>query len=103
MKALIKALILLPVILLAVGLSVANRDAVTLSLDPFAQGIFPLQIAVPLYALVLAAVAIGVLLGGVAAWLAQGKHRRAARARRLEAHALRNEVDRLRVAGLAPR
>jgi uncharacterized integral membrane protein len=103
MRALLKALILLPAILLVVGLAVANRQPATLSLDPFALDVFPMQLAAPLYVLLLAAVALGVMLGGFAAWLAQGKHRRAARERRLEAHRLRGEVDRLRLSAAAPR
>ena len=103
MRTLLKALILLPLILVVVGLAVANRGPATLSLDPFALDVFPMQLAAPLYVFLLAAVALGVVLGGVAAWLAQGKHRRAARERRLEAHRLRGEVDRLRVSAVAPR
>jgi hypothetical protein len=38
----------------------------------------------------------GVLVGGIAAWLRQGKWRRAARLADAQAHELRVEVDRLR-------
>lgn len=98
MKTVLKALILLPLIIVLVGLSVANRNAVNVSLDPFQLDILPMQVQAPLFAVILAAVAFGVLIGGVAAWLVQGKHRKAARASRIEAHRLRGEVDRLRVA-----
>lgn len=103
MRALLKALILVPAILIVVGLAVANRDPATLSLDPFKLDLVPTQVVAPLYVFLLAAVGLGVLIGGVAAWLAQGKHRRAARERRLEAHRLRGEVDRLRLSTAAPR
>lgn len=103
MKALLKALVLLPLILIVVGLSVANRRMVDVSLDPFTLDVIPVQLTAPLYAVILAAVALGVLIGGVAAWVVQGKHRRAARAGRIEAHRLRGEVDRLRVSNLPAR
>jgi uncharacterized integral membrane protein len=99
MKALFKALILVPLILAVVGLSVANRAPVDVSLDPFALSLTDLRLTAPLFVVILGAVALGALIGGVAAWIVQGKHRRAARARGLEAHKLRAEVDRLRVDG----
>ena len=40
----------------------------------------------------------GVIVGGVAAWLAQGKHRKAARRNRREVEALRSETQALRSA-----
>src|SRR5262249_56801764 len=52
--------------------------------------------AVPLFALLLALLLLGVIVGGVAAWLRQGKWRRAARLAQGEARELRVELDRLR-------
>ena len=39
---------------------------------------------------------VGVVIGGVAAWLAQGKHRRERRRYRREATTLRSETERLK-------
>jgi hypothetical protein len=39
---------------------------------------------------------LGVVIGGVGAWLAQAKHRRAERRYRREVHHLRSDADRLR-------
>ena len=39
---------------------------------------------------------LGVVIGGIAAWLAQGKHRRERRRYRREANTLRTETDRLK-------
>ena len=52
--------------------------------------------SLPLFALILVLVIGGVVVGGVAAWLRQGKWRRAARLAQAEARELRAEVDRLK-------
>ena len=92
----LKAVILLPVAIAVVLLAVANRGPVTFSLDPFADGVPALAVVLPLYAVLFLAVALGVVIGGVAAWGAQGKHRRARRAQGRELTRLRTEAERLR-------
>jgi uncharacterized integral membrane protein len=98
MKSFFKALILVPVALAIVLFAVANRAPVRVSFDPISRDVPVLAFDVPLFAIVLAAIAIGVLLGGFASWLAQGKHRKAARRNRREAEALRGETQMLRQA-----
>lgn len=98
MKAFFKALILVPVALAIVLFSVANRAPVRVSFDPISRDAPVLAFDLPLFAVVLAAIAVGVLIGGLASWLAQGKHRKAARRNRREAEALRNEAQSLRAA-----
>ncbi len=92
----LKALILLPVAILVVLLAVANRAPVTLSLDPFSQDAPEFATQVPLFAVIFAAVMLGVVIGGVASWLAQGKNRQARRRLRRETRTLRYETERLR-------
>ena len=98
MKAFFKALVLVPVALLVVLFSVANRAPVRVSLDPISRDAPALALDLPLFAVILAAIAIGVLIGGFASWLAQGKHRKAARVNRREADKLRSEAQSLRAA-----
>lgn len=98
MKAFFKALVLVPVALVIVLFSVANRGPVRVSLDPFSRDLPMLSYELPLFAVVLAAIAVGVLVGGLASWIAQGKHRKAARRNRREAEALRSETQALRSA-----
>lgn len=103
----LKALILLPVAVLVVLLAVANRAPVTLSLDPFSQEAPEFSTQLPLFAVIFAAVVVGVLIGGTATWLSQSKHRQARRRFRREASRLRDETERLRAqqrsaAGLPP-
>lgn len=96
MIRLLKALVLLPVAVVVVLLAVANRSPVTLSLDPVSPEVPALAVTLPLFAFLFAAVALGVAIGGVAAWLAQGKHRQARRQHRREIERLRAETERLR-------
>jgi uncharacterized integral membrane protein len=96
MRQFLKALILLPVAIAVVLLAVANRGPVTISFDPFSGGTPEFAATVPLYAALLAALAVGVMIGGVASWLTQGKHRRARRQTQREAQRLRAETERLR-------
>lgn len=91
-----KALILLPVAVLIVLLAVANRAPVMLSLDPFSQDAPEFSTELPLFAIIFAAVMVGMVIGGTATWLAQGKHRRARRQFRREVTNLRGETERLR-------
>ena len=92
----LKALLLLPVAILVVLLAVANRAPVRISLDPFSQDAPEFATQVPLYAVIFAAVMLGVVIGGTATWLTQGKHRRARRQYRREAQHLKTETERLR-------
>jgi uncharacterized integral membrane protein len=98
MKSFFKALILVPVALAIVLFSVANRGAVRVSFDPISRDAPVFAFDVPLFAVVLAAIAAGVLIGGLASWIAQGKHRKAARRSRREADSLRGETQMLRAA-----
>jgi uncharacterized integral membrane protein len=90
------ALILVPLAILLLCLAVANRQSVVVSFDPFDSAHPALTRALPLYVLMLTLVIGGVLIGGVAAWLRQGKWRRAARLADAQARELRVEVERLR-------
>ena len=77
-----KALILLPIAVIVVLIAVANRAPVQLSLDPFSQAAPEIAFSLPLFALVIAAVKVGVIIGGCGAWLAQGPAARPGRVRR---------------------
>jgi hypothetical protein len=96
MLGFLKALILLPIALLVVLLAVANRGPTVLSFDPFSKGQPELSITLPLFALILGSVALGVLLGGIGSWLAAGRQRRERRMSAREINRLKAEADRLR-------
>jgi len=98
MRKFLKAVILIPLALVILVFAVANRQIVTFSLDPFGttDPADPLVFAMPLFALATVLVIIGVLAGGIATWLRQGKWRRLARQREDELRAVRAENDRLK-------
>ncbi|HVX92002.1 MAG TPA: LapA family protein [Xanthobacteraceae bacterium] len=87
------ALVVVPLGIVVVALAVVNRQPVTLSLDPFSATAPALQATVPLYGLVLLIAVVGVVTGGAAAWLRQGKWRRSARRLDAEVRNLRAEND----------
>src|SRR5438067_6388161 len=95
-RKIVTALILVPLTIIFVSFAVANRQTIVVSLDPFDPGHPALAVAMPLFALILALLIGGVLVGGVAAWLRQARWRHAARLAAGEARALRAEVDRLK-------
>ena len=79
MKRALSVLIGLPLCIIVVALAVANRRAVPVSLDPFSPDTSALTVQVPLFLILFGAVIVGVILGGTASWLGQGRFRRAAR------------------------
>ncbi|MQT12656.1 lipopolysaccharide assembly protein LapA domain-containing protein [Segnochrobactrum spirostomi] len=90
----LKILIVVPVAIVLIAFAVANRQPMSLHLDPFgAATASGLQAELPVYWVVFAALAIGVIVGGVAMWFAGGQHRRAARLHRREAQRLRAEME----------
>ena len=92
-------IVLLPVAVVVVAFTIANRGAVTVSLEPL-----PLRLGVPLYAVAMASVLVGVVAGGAAAWARGRKWRRLARARRRQLERLEGELEGLRprAAGSGP-
>jgi uncharacterized integral membrane protein len=96
LRKILAVLILLPLAILIVALAVANREVVTVTFDPFGGNDPALALRAPLFVLVFIFVLIGVIIGGVAAWLNQRKWRRAARRFEREAAVAGAEADRLR-------
>ena len=85
--------LLLPLIVLFVAFAIANRHIVILSLDPA-----PISIRAPLYSFVLASTFVGLLAGGLIAWLRAGRWRSQLRdeqrtVRRLESKLRQAEID----------
>jgi uncharacterized integral membrane protein len=90
----LKIVLIAPFAILFLIFAYANRQFVTVSFDPFVSGDIPaFAIDAPLFLVLILAVMFGVVLGGAATWLAQGKHRRAERRNRAEADKLRADVE----------
>lgn len=96
MRSFIKGIILLPIAVIVVLLAVANREPVRLSFDPFSASAPEFSVTLPLFAILFAAVALGVIVGGIGAWLSQADNRRARRQSTRELNRLRSETERMR-------
>jgi uncharacterized integral membrane protein len=100
-RKIIAAIILVPLAVVIIAFAVANRQIVTVSLDPFSAEHPAASLTLPLFALVIVLLIVGVLIGGIAAWLRQSKWRRTARRLEREIADLHIEIEGLkRTAGI---
>jgi uncharacterized integral membrane protein len=95
-RKIVTAIIVVPLVTVIVAFAVANRQAVTVSFDPFSSVNPAYAATLPLFAIVFVVLILGVLVGGIAAWLRQGKWRRSARRLDGEVRALHDEMDTIR-------
>lgn len=93
MKTLLGWIIGLPVAVVAITFAVNNRHAVKADLWPL-----PFAVDLPLYVAMLVPLALGMLMGGVIAWVSAGRVRRVARQERRRARDLQEQVEVLRQA-----
>ncbi len=96
MRRFLYLFVVLPIALIVIALSVANRGWVTFSLDPIGPAAPGWSLSAPLFAFLFAAVALGIVIGGIATWFRQGRWRHAARLERATADRLRADIARLR-------
>ncbi|MEM1377947.1 MAG: LapA family protein [Pseudomonadota bacterium] len=83
----------IPVAIALIALAVSNRSPVALSVDVINPGNPALTWSAPLFVWLFAAMAVGVVLGGIATWFGQGKHRKKEREFKRQADELRFEVE----------
>jgi uncharacterized integral membrane protein len=102
MKSILRVIVFVPLALVILFFSMANRAPVRIGLDPFAtpDAAGP-SFEAPMFLVVLAAMAIGVLAGGFSSWLGHLSVRRAAKVAQAEAKKTRLEVEKLRQQALA--
>jgi hypothetical protein len=94
-RKLILALVVGPVGVVLIALAVVNRERATLILDPFGGTEPNLTLEGPFFLFLIGAFALGLIVGGIASWLNQGKWRRTAREEAREARDWRRQADRL--------
>lgn len=93
----LKFILIAPLAVIFLTFDLANRQNVVIAFDPFNSTDTPLpQVELPLFVVLIIAMALGVLLGGIATWLRQGRFRKAAREHRIALDALRGENEALR-------
>ena len=85
-------ILLIPAAIILIALSVANRAPVTLTVDPFTANNSLLSFSAPLFVFLFGALFIGLLLGSLVTWAAQGRNRRAARSASAEVASLQKEA-----------
>ena len=81
-RKIVTAIIVIPLAVVIIAFAIANRQIVTVSFDPFSVTEPAAVVTLPLFALIILLLIIGVLIGGAAAWLRQSRWR--STARRLE-------------------
>lgn len=92
MRKLAWLLVGIPVAIVLIVMSVANRQMVTFRLDPFNAENPALAVTLPFFVYLFAAVLAGILIGGFFSWLSQGRFRRTARSERIRANRLEDEA-----------
>ncbi len=96
LRRIVSILVIVPLAIVIVAFAVANRQSVTIAFDPFSSASPAYAATVPLFVLIFALLILGVLVGGVAAWIRQGKWRRTARRLDGEVRTLHQEMDAVR-------
>ena len=95
-RRIISAVIVIPLLIVVVGFAVANRQAVTVSFDPFSSAEPAYAVTLPLFVIIFVLLIIGVIIGGVAAWMRQSAWRRSARRLDAQVRDLHGEMDQMR-------
>ena len=95
MQRILRWVIGVPVAVLVISFAVANRQYVTLSLDPLTPSDPFASIELPLWLLFFFGLVAGALIGWISCWFAQGKHRKRARDAHGEIMRLQQERDAL--------
>jgi uncharacterized integral membrane protein len=93
MRKLVTFVVLIPLAVIIVMFAVANRAPVAVSFDPFSPMQPALALQMPMVVLAFILVGLGVVIGGIAAWLRQHRWRRRARCAEAEARDLRARLD----------
>ncbi|MEL7298825.1 MAG: LapA family protein [Pseudomonadota bacterium] len=98
----LRYLVLVAIALVLVVVALANRGSVTLNAAPDwlsavpGLGILELSVDLPLFLVIFAAIAVGVIIGYVWEWAREHKHRVAMRTEHRENVTLKREVKRLK-------
>ncbi len=103
MRKFFSGLVLIPLAIVFVVFAVANRHFVTVSFDPFNSASPSVALTLPLFVVIVVVAILGVVAGGMATWLRQGRWRRAARLHEADARQSRLELADLRVQAAAAR
>jgi len=96
LRKIVTAIIVIPLAAVIIAFAVANRQTVTVSFDPFSSTSPAYAVTLPLFAIIIAVLILGVVIGGIAAWIRQSKWRRTARRLDGDVRALHQELAAVR-------
>ncbi len=95
-KRVFNVVVLIPIGILLIVLSVANRQPVTLALNPFRPEDSVLSVTAPFFVYLFLATILGLVLGALITWFTQGKYRKRARIEANEAVKWHSEAEKHR-------
>jgi uncharacterized integral membrane protein len=96
LRKIVTTVILVPLSAVIIAFAVANRQSVTVSFDPFSSTNPAYAATLPLFVLIFILVILGVIVGGIAAWLRQARWRRTARKLDNDVRLLHQELSAIR-------
>ncbi len=102
LNRIVAAVVLVPLAVIIIAFAMANRQSITISFDPFGGAEPAASVTLPLFAIILLLLIVGVLIGGLASWLRQGKWRETARRFERELQQLRVKLAVLESAAEKP-
>jgi uncharacterized integral membrane protein len=85
LKRILSLVVFVPIGIILIVLAVANRQIVTLALNPFQPQDSVLSVSAPFFVFVLLALLVGMAIGASVTWWRQGRYRRQARIEAKEA------------------
>lgn len=92
-KRIVGWVVLVPLCAALIVFALANRQSVVVNFNPFASADTGTTLGVPMFLVLFAVLLVGVVLGGIATWFAQGAHRREERHFRRETERLHRELE----------
>jgi uncharacterized integral membrane protein len=78
-KKIVSLVVFIPLAIILIVLCVANRQSVTLALNPFQPSDTVLALTGPFFLFLFLAMLAGMLIGSAATWMAQARYRKQAR------------------------
>jgi len=96
LRKILTGIVVVPLAVVIIVFAVANRKAVTVSFDPFSSTSPAYAATLPLFIIIFTVLIVGVLVGGIAAWIGQAKWRRLARKRDADVRGLHQELETIR-------
>jgi uncharacterized integral membrane protein len=106
MRKVLAWIVLVPIAVLALIFAVANRQLVTISVDPFSVENPAYAVQVPAFLVIFISLIVGVILGGTAVWFGKLRWQMAAHRAEKELARLRTEraeaEERMRAAAYSP-